>query len=491
MLETRGPSVPRRLHWSSILATVATAGRNAWGILAGGAYFAASGQWFLVAAFIAASFVVTLGSALIRWRRFTYTLAPDEIRIDSGLFSRTHRSLPFDRIQDVDISQGPIARLLGVARVKLETGGSSAGKDDGVLQAVRLDEAEAMRHLVRSRRSGILTTDDRQHDLPASAEPPPIFAMDTKRLLLAGVFNFSLALFAGLAGASQTFGDAIGIDPFERSFWRQMETTFGPFAAIILAHKIVAVLAGSLVLLFVGLVTGIVRTVLRDFGFRVDRSEAGLRRRRGLLTKSDVTLQVRRVQAAQIGSGPVRAAFGWFQLHLQSLAQDEAGKDDHIIAPFAKADEVDALLAELRFAPISNVAGWQPVSRAYLWTFLIATTPLYLVALGQSFVAIWLGLGFALLIAAAQLSRVLAWRKTAFARNGDRILVRSGWWRRRVTILPARNIQSIDLSESMVSRWFGTATLTFGVAGGKGHDVPAIPREMARQLRRELLSLAA
>jgi putative membrane protein len=60
-----------------------------------------------------------------------------------------------------------------------------------------------------------------------------------------------------------------------------------------------------------------------------------------------------------------------------------------------------------------------------------------------------------------------------------------------LTILPARNIQTLDLNESFISRWFGVASLEFGVAGGSGHSVPAIPRERARQLRSELLSSSA
>ena len=43
------------------------------------------------------------------WRRFEYRVGSDEIRIDSGFLSRTHRSIPFDRVQDVDIEQGPVA----------------------------------------------------------------------------------------------------------------------------------------------------------------------------------------------------------------------------------------------------------------------------------------------------------------------------------------------------------------------------------------------
>ena len=87
--------------------------------------------------------------------------------------------------------------------------------------------------------------------------------------------------------------------------------------------------------------------------------------------------------------------------------------------------------------------------------------------------------------------RWLAWRRTAFALDDDRLLIRGGWWRRSLTILPVAKIQSIDLSENFITRWFGTATLRFGVAGGgsTGHSIPAIPRGEARKLRDLLLDL--
>ena len=58
-------------------------------------------------------------------------------------------------------------------------------------------------------------------------------------------------------------------------------------------------------------------------------------------------------------------------------------------------------------------------------------------------------------------------------------------------ILPLDKIQSVDLTESVISRWFGVAGLGFGVAGGSGfsaHAIPALPRETARELRLALLA---
>ncbi len=91
---------------------------------------------------------------------------------------------------------------------------------------------------------------------------------------------------------------------------------------------------------------------------------------------------------------------------------------------------------------------------------------------------------------AAIATRWLAWRRYAFALDGDRLLVRSGWWRRRLKILPTRNIQSIDYLQVLVDRWFGVASLTIGVAGGglAGHGIKALPVKTARSLRGQLLT---
>jgi putative membrane protein len=100
-----------------------------------------------------------------------------------------------------------------------------------------------------------------------------------------------------------------------------------------------------------------------------------------------------------------------------------------------------------------------------------------------------MGIGALLLIAISL--RYASWQRTRYALDGGRVLIRSGWWRRGTSVLPVANIQSIELSETFVSRRFGTASLVLGVAGGSGHVIPALPRESARQLRGELLTSVA
>jgi len=157
--------------------------------------------WVALIAFFA--IVAMFGTEFWKWWRFSYRLGEEELRIASGIISRNVRSIPYERIQDVNLEQGLLARMLGMAKVRLETGSSGSG-DEGVLDSVDLAEASRLRDVIRLRKAAQETTEPAAEAAPefthAAAETRPMFAMDTRRVLTAGVFNFSLVFFA-LVGA--------------------------------------------------------------------------------------------------------------------------------------------------------------------------------------------------------------------------------------------------------------------------------------------------
>jgi len=491
---------PERLHPLYLITGIAKSLRGAWGMLAAVAVLGSQNRWLLVALIGIAFVVVSIGSLFLKWLKLEYRVGADEIRIDSGFLSRTSRAIPFDRVTDVDLEQGPLHRLFGLARVRLETGASAGAKEeDGVLDTISLERAEALREHIRARRRG----ESAAPAAEAAVEAPPLYAMDTRRVATAGFFNFSLAVIAGLFGITQTFGDVLGFDPFQRSFWAGLLAQAGPIRALVVAHQIVAVMAGTILLILLGIGTGLVRTALREYGFRLDRTEGGLRRRRGLLTLTDVTIPAKRVQAAILANGPIRNRFGWWVLKLQSLAMD-GKKGDHVVAPLAHEHEAADVLASLDWPAAPEDGGWHRVSPAYITSYAAAISPPVLLALAIPFlggvglsliaaipvvgiVALFWVLAVPLLVAA----RWMSWRHTRYALDSGTLFVATGWWRHRRRILPLRKIQSIDLAENFWSRAFGICTLRLGVAGGGGlsdHHVPALSQEQARWLRERLLA---
>src|SRR3546814_701681 len=127
------------------------------------------------------------------------------------------------------------------------------------------------------------TTDDAGD---ADEQAQLLFAMDRRRLTTFGFFEFSLAVFAVLGGAAQYAETFMGIEAWDPDLWQQVFALqeqwilgLGPMA------QVFAVIAALVVLAFTGSATGMVRTYLRDWGFRLERTSRGFCRRRGLRTR--------------------------------------------------------------------------------------------------------------------------------------------------------------------------------------------------------------
>ncbi len=451
-----------------------------------------------VGLFALLALLAMVGFEFYRWWRFSYRLDPEELRIASGVFSRNVRSIPYERIQDVNLEQGPLARLVGLAKVRLETGSSGSG-DEGALDSVDLAEAERLRDVIRLRKaqqadgapSGESDAGTEATPLPQT-EAPLLFGMDMKRILTAGVFNFSLVFFA-VVGAVVNNLDFLMPD----DFWnpRRLLDFLGLedlFAALDLAARIASVIAALIGLVVVGLIGGIIRTVLREYGFRLERTETGFRRRRGLLTLTDVVMPLHRIQAAVIATGPIRRRFGWYELKVQSLASDSDKESDHSIAPLATADELRHVLGETRIAWETDYPAMRAVDPAMWWVPLVFALPVPILGLGISayLASPFIALAY-LLLPLVPLISWLHWRAHRYALLGDQLYVRDGFWNQQLTLLPLRRVQSVDIKQSFVGRFIGLAEIAIGVAGRSGAvTIQAIPIGDAIALREQLLGVA-
>ena len=114
-----------RLHPLTLVTSLGGILKSAWGAVAAAAFMVYSGQDWLAYLIVGGAIVFGFVEPVLRYFSFSYRVAEDEIELHSGILSRNHRSIPFDRVQDVNLEQNPIARLVGLARVKLETGGSA------------------------------------------------------------------------------------------------------------------------------------------------------------------------------------------------------------------------------------------------------------------------------------------------------------------------------------------------------------------------------
>jgi membrane protein YdbS with pleckstrin-like domain len=93
--------------------------------------------------------------ARLAYKFWFYEFADSQLRIERGIIWKRYSNIPYERIQNVDITRGIIARLNGFSTVNIQTAGYSmpAGNrggigSEGYIPAVPMAEAEHIREFV-------------------------------------------------------------------------------------------------------------------------------------------------------------------------------------------------------------------------------------------------------------------------------------------------------------------------------------------------------
>jgi putative membrane protein len=437
------------------------------------------------------------GVSFLHWRRFTYRVGEADVRVESGILSRAARSVPYERIQDVSLEQALIPRLFGLVEVKFETG--AGGKEELKLSYLARSEGERLRELVRERRDGLEPVPAGADEQSGVQDDELLFRMPPRRIFTFGLFEFSLVVVAGVAGAAQQFEFLLPFDLWDLEGWQ--ERLAGPgarLAALGAATQVIGAMLAVGSLLALGFVTGLARTTLREWGFVLTRNAKGLRRRRGLLTRTDVVMPVHRVQALKVETGLVRHRFGWQALKLVSLAQD-AGNASHVVAPFARQEEIAPIVRATGFALPDGETRWHRASRAYaihrgaIWlggAILIAAVQeavLLAVPNLESGWILWLPLILPLAGAIAAAREWWNWRFRRYALTHWQLFHRHGWLSPALDIASRVKLQSVEIAQGPLARRGDYATLHLGLAGGK-LELPGLPLNEATRLAGALLA---
>ncbi|MFC5602158.1 PH domain-containing protein [Sporosarcina koreensis] len=288
-------------------------------------------------------------SGIIKWKRFEYWFEDDELRIESGLFVKKKRYIPFDRIQSLDYTEGIFHRPFGLVKVKVETAGSSSAKQaEGELTAITKDaakcvETEMAEAKKRQREVQAVEgeTADSLEEMPVVEETEEtkfrkIFTMTTKDLLVLATTSGGVGvILSGAAIFLSQFGELL---PFEWMF--EEISAFIKFGVLIVAIAIFLGLLGVWIL-SVGM------TLLSHFNFTVEMNEEDIVITRGLLEKKKVTVPLKRIQSVVVVENPFRKLFGYASVAIHS-AGGSIGQSSKInLFPIVKRGRVESYLEDI------------------------------------------------------------------------------------------------------------------------------------------------
>ena len=270
------------------------------------------GPWDAVGHFAALLAIVGLG--FVSWLVTRWRVEGGDLRIETGLVRRSSQRFPLSQVQAIDTVRPGLARLFGLAELRLRMGGSGGAAR---LAYLPLAQAEALRARLLALSRGA------QEDTP-EPEDRPLVRVPVRRvagsLVLSGPVLVLVVYAAVLAGIEAGGGSA----------------------------RAVAGLALPIVL---GDAVAIWRRFNRAYGATIAAAPEGLRFRSGLVETSAETIPEGRVQAVQLVEPILWRPFGWCRLDVDVAGRVHERGDDRgdgrelrAVLPVGTRGEAETLL---------------------------------------------------------------------------------------------------------------------------------------------------
>ena len=441
-------------------------------------------SWFTLAIALAYG-LFALPSIVLQYMRFSYRVTHKEIIIQSGVLTRKNRSIPIERVQNIQIEQPLLPRLTGTARVKIETAGSSS--TEGVLEYIGLAEAHELRRTIRSFKEQATppaaTTDtEAERGAPATASSDaddlgkPLFAMSMQRVLLSGAFRFSLLYIAVIF----SFIELLNPNPNDIARW----ITRGELEGLLETATTSPWLAGIATVLVAGFFawcTGIAVNLNKYYNFRLWRDDEKLRFKRGLITLSEGTIPLNKVQTLILRTNPLMRFFGWYALEVQTVGLNVEEQGHRVVVPFAQKAEILPIARQITdFSMPDSFASVSPLTIRrhfvrYTAVLVVLTAVASYVATLINGVTIWQDVWWALALTPLILVyAVLHYRNHSYAVGEDGFYVQRGVLRQYLWITPVEKYHVFYRKASVFQRRLGLESLFVDTAGAAAFAYPEV-----------------
>ena len=456
--------------------------------------FASGGQAYEL---WAAGFIIPVTfSAVVRYVVFRYRLEKDELVVRDGILTRTERHIPYARIQNIDLVQNPLHRLINVALVRVET--ASGQKPEAVIRVLSLDAVAEMRaHVFEGR-----TTIDPADDSPASDVILQLPAGELAKLGI--VSNKGLVVVGAAVGAlSQRNlwwnGEDTVVDSYLGTAPQWLEGFASrPTLFVVLSLLVVGILAVVLLRLF-----SVAWFLVQLYGFTLRQQKEDLRAEYGLFNKISRNIPTPRIQTLITTESPLHRWFGRQSVELRTVGG--GGNDLDIglegaapkaksqwLAPMLPTERVSELVTQV--LPEVEIGGlaWEPLApRAWRRLFKRGLIVVALLTVPAAFLfGVW-AVAFALLAtAAAYVHSRLTIKHTGYSLTPWGVVFKTGWWDRTIKIVRYAKIQTVSQGENPFDRRNGMASVRVDTAGAEkgGHtiDIPYLERDTATDIARRL-----
>jgi putative membrane protein len=341
--------------------------------------------------------LVGVAFGFLTWWFTRYVIDGAELRINSGILQKSSRRIPYERIQSVDIAEPLLARIVGLAELRIEMAGGRDSRSS--LRFLPLDEARSLRRILLGRAHGRAAD-----ELQAETE------------------EGGTALITRVSPGRIILGTLLTLD-----FLAATVGTIAVLVAALWADRLIAFI-GGIVPLATWLTQIVGKRVLTQWDFTLTRSESGLRIERGLLSRTSQSIPFARVQGVAVEEPLVWRRLGWQRLEVDVAGYGSQGGSDSSDINSTLLPIADPALAGMVLDQLVPGARPAQVERTSVppraWPFA-----------------------------------PIGWRFRWVGSDQIAFVARSGWLERTTDVVPHARTQSVELRQGPWQRRLGLATV--------------------------------
>ncbi|MFB6199544.1 MAG: PH domain-containing protein [Candidatus Nanohaloarchaea archaeon] len=384
------------------------------------------------------------------WQRYSFKIEEDSINITSGVFRRKDTDIPLKRVQNIDIKRNIIQRILGIAKLNLETAGGS--KTEASLKYLEEKQAEQLRQKIRN-----VKNRETEKTVREEAEQKSDFELSVKDLSVLSLVSVDLRAIAALGFILSILGGSIGQAEL------QLEAVAG--AAFLVVFILLAAASAWLY--------SSARTFEKYFNFTLTFKENALEYQRGLLNRSSGTIPRQKIQNLIIEENLLQRIFGYATLKVEtagySQQQQQKTRSAETAIPLAEKQQIYNFaeeIGEYRQPELQRVS--ETARKRYIRRYLLIAAFLTALIFGISRIVSVTPLLY-ILPATVALSSVkaaeLKWSNIGYATDKNNVFTRKGFWKRKTYAVPYFRAQNILKSETVFQKRWNLKTLEIDTAG--------------------------
>ncbi|KON67516.1 hypothetical protein AKG34_00715 [Peribacillus butanolivorans] len=391
-------------------------------------------------------------SVILQWYTYKYQIKEGTVHITSGLISKSFRTVPFLKVQNVQRRTTLFHKLFNLTSLTFETGMTD---DQGSVPFEVISQKEAKRleqELSLIQELSVIEVDGTEEDtleIFESVSEKTIHFTPTKQDVLKASFTSLsfLALIPIVATIYNTLDDFFN-----------MENAEGLLATLLDTWWIVTIALIGIICIAVAF--GIISTFVKFGKYEISSDHERVYIKKGVLDESAFSIQKEKVQAVEITQSLIKRMLGLAEVKLISAGSTgDKELETNTLYPFLSVDRAYAMIEEIlptykverSMERLSKQAFKVRMLRPSLF-WILTTVAIYYFKPAIWYVSV-------ILLALIYTLRILDYKNSRYLLNNEIIQFKSGSLETSLFITKRSKVIQIEVERSKLQKLFGLASI--------------------------------